>query len=370
MQRRMVFVIGVLGAVMVAPDTAGAQPSPRDIIGALTSPLRGFLGHLHHHRNVRHRASARETNARIAENSDQPATAGTLLWPDAYDDVVGFVFWPDDYGRNIQQHGFGDIARAVTGPLPARRVASTVGAAPRDSDETAHDGASGGRACASNTNDGSDWPGAKIEQAITLNDAQSAALKKLHATYTDGIKAIETGCRDLARLSPTKRLEAMEQRLWAVRDAGVLIREPLKAFYESLTGEQKAKFNVAQQPQQQAPPAGKSANGSPSREQQMCFAQGSGDMERFLKQIQQTVRPTASQRASFDALRQKSSDMAKLLMASCTQALPATPLERLDAADTRLTAMNYAATTVDIALNDFYASLNERQKNKFDGLGR
>src|SRR6185437_1598988 len=274
MQRRMGFVIGVLGAVMVAPDTAGAQPSPRDIIGALTSPLRGFLGHLHHHRIVRHRASARETNARIVENSDQPATAGTLLWPDDYDDVVGFVFWPDDYGRDIQQHGFGDIARAVTGPLPTRRVASTVGAAPRDSDEAARSGA---QPCVSNANEDNDWPGAKIEQTVQLSDVQRGALKKLHSTYTDGVKAIETDCRDITKLRPTRRLEAMEQRLWAVRDAGVLIREPLKNFYDSLTDEQKTKFGAAQQS------SGKSVSGAPSRQQQACFAQGSGDMERFLK---------------------------------------------------------------------------------------
>lgn len=368
MQRRKILIIGVLVAAMAVPEAASAQFSPRGILGAITSPLRGLFGHLHRHHIVRHRASAHETksaDSRVTENSSLPAIAGTLMWPSAYDDVVGYAFWPDEYGRDIQQHGFGDIARAVTGPMPVRRVASTVGAAPRDSDETAHSGA---QPCASNANDDNDWPGAKIEQTIQLNDAQRGALKKLHSTYADGVKAIEADCRNITKLSPTRRLEAMEQRLWAVRDAGVLIREPLKAFYDSLTDEQKAKFKVVQQ--QQPPPAGKAASGSPSREQQMCFAQGSGDMERFLKQIQQTVRPTESQHASFDALRQKSSDMAKLLMASCTQAPAATPLDRLDAADTRLTAMNYAATTVDIALNDFYASLNKDQKTKFDALGR
>lgn len=363
MQRRTILIIGMLAAAMAAPEAASAQFSPRGIIGAITSPLRGLLGHLHRHRIIRHHASAHEARsapyAQTAEKSGQPATAGTLFWPDAYDDVVGYTFWPDDYGIQIQQHGFGDITRAVTGPMPIRRVASTVGAASRDSDETA-----GAQPCAVSPADDREWPGAKIEQTITLNDAQRDALKKLHSVYADGIKAIETDCRDITKLRPTKRLEAMEQRLWAVRDAGVLIREPLKNFYNSLTDEQKAKFGATQQP------PGKAVSGASGRQQQACFAQDSGEMERFLKQIQQAARPDDHQRASFDALRQKSSDMAKLLMASCTQAPAATPLERLDAADTRLTAINYAATTVDIALNDFYGGLNKDQKNKFDALGR
>jgi LTXXQ motif family protein len=45
-------------------------------------------------------------------------------------------------------------------------------------------------------------------------------------------------------------------------------------------------------------------------------------------------------------------------------------LARLDAADQRLVVMNYAATSMEVALNDLYASLDAGQKAKFTSLGR
>jgi hypothetical protein len=62
--------------------------------------------------------------------------------------------------------------------------------------------------------------------------------------------------------------------------------------------------------------------------------------------------------------------MAKLLIASCAQPVPADPMARLDSADDQLTAMNYAATTVQVAFDDFYGKLDNEQKARFDSLSR
>jgi hypothetical protein len=71
-----------------------------------------------------------------------------------------------------------------------------------------------------------------------------------------------------------------------------------------------------------------------------------------------------------EALRQSTSEMVKMLSASCAQAIPAAPLARLDSAGVQLSRLSYAATSEQIALNNFYAALDADQKAKFDSLGR
>ena len=79
------------------------------------------------------------------------------------------------------------------------------------------------------------------------------------------------------------------------------------------------------------------------------------------------VRPTKDQAASFENFHKISSDMAKLLIAWCA-AHPGDPMARLDDANDQLTAINYAATTVQIAFDDFYAKLDGAQ-NRALNLG-
>jgi hypothetical protein len=155
----------------------------------------------------------------------------------------------------------------------------------------------------------------------------------------------------------------MVQRLWAVQNAGVVIRGALKDFYDTLTDEQKAKFQTASQ----ANPPGDSRNtGNPMGRQQAC-TQGADD-DRLIKQIQQTVRPTPRQRPSIEMLGKTAGGMEQYLMASCSQPTPEDPLARLDAANNRLTAINYAATSMEVALNQFRAALSVDQRKKFDTL--
>jgi len=58
------------------------------------------------------------------------------------------------------------------------------------------------------------------------------------------------------------------------------------------------------------------------------------------------------------------------LVASCAQPIPNDPLARLDAADDQLAAMNYAATTVQIAFDEFYAKLDKDRKARFGSFRR
>jgi hypothetical protein len=376
MRRYTLLTVGLVAAVTIIPATAQAQfPfSPGGVLGAVTAPLRGMLERLPHSSVHRHRSRGAEANRAAPPEQEQEQEqanlgwVGPLAWPTAYEDVVGYTLWPNDYGDDFRQHGFGDIVATIVGPL--RAPAPTVVGTNRP--ETVGAGAAPSSACDGNSATQSDWPGTQVAQTITLTPEQKTLLDKLQAASGEAVKTIKAGCIDAAQRPPTQRLPELEQRLWQVQNAGSLLRAPLKAFYDSLTPEQKARFTV-QTPA--APPQDtrgdpRAASGPMGKQYQACAAQSIGDADRLIKQIQQAVRPTPQQRAGLEAFGKASSDMAKLLIASCAQPMPAEPVARLDAADNRLTTMNYAATNVDVALNAFYGGLTNEQKARFDTLGK
>jgi hypothetical protein len=100
----------------------------------------------------------------------------------------------------------------------------------------------------------------------------------------------------------------------------------------------------------------------------MCDLPASTDTA--MRQIEQNLRPTKAQRVSLEALQKKAFEMGQFLMASCLKPLPATPGERLDAAADRLTAVIFAVSNVNIALNDFTSQLNDEQKTRLNSLVR
>jgi len=367
--RRPIFVIAsLIAATALMPAAADAQfPSPRGIIGTVTAPLRGLLQRLPHPPVRRHRP-ARNADARqpAAEQDEvRLGRTGPLAWPTAYEDVLGYTFWPGDFAQDYREHGFGDIVATLVGPLDLS--GPVVSDAARGNETT---GAADGRgACDDAKPAQADWPAAQIAQTIELTPAQRAALDRLQAAMMSAAQSIRSDCRDSGSLAPRQRLDAMVQRLWAVQNAGVRIRAPLAAFYDTLTAKQKARFDAPKRDEKRGG-GDKAADGPMGRQYAACAAQGSDDADRLIKQISQAVRPAKEQRPAVEALGRQSGDLAKLLLASCTQPIADTPLARLDAANARLASINFAATAIEVALNGFYAGLSDQQKTRFDALAR
>jgi hypothetical protein len=92
-------------------------------------------------------------------------------------------------------------------------------------------------------------------------------------------------------------------------------------------------------------------------------------MEWPAAEIDQTVRPTDAQRASLTALQNATAQAADLLKASCVTSDPLTPPARLAAVGKRLATMLQAVTIVSSALNDFYGTLSDEQKARFEAIG-
>ena len=382
MRARAAIVAGLLIAAVPLDSPAQAQLSPQGIIGGVTRPLRQMLGHFGHFpRGYRHRSSsgaraaAPAAAAPAAAQADRDAPgavksrlgrAGPPVWVTAYEEVLGFAFWPDDYGAQFRSRGFDVIADTITGRFDRMRGSTrvaTTGTARNDG---------GNDVPAEQCNDAPSaddkWPASRIAQVLQLSDAQHGLLDKVQLAANDAAKSIKSNCHQLSELSPPDRLRALVQTLWVVRDGGIAMRVPLKDFYESLNSAQKNSF-AFQQPQNVSPPDDK-AQGGENKQYQACAAQNIGSAERLVKEIEMKVRPDKTQAASLEILHKASSDMAKLLIASCAQPVPGDPLTRLDSASDQITAMNYAASNVQIALDDFYGRLSQQQKARFEATGR
>ena len=284
---------------------------------------------------------------------------GPLAWPTAYQDVIGFTLWPQGYGERLRIHGVGDVLSAIFTPTTTLAMRASMDAA-RTADATTAD-MSGG--CGSANASSPDWPTAEIERSMQLTADQRVVLDQLKASIGDAIAAIKAACRDSADLTPVERISTMQNTLWTVRDAAILIRAPLAKFYDALSEEQKQRFvTPASSPEPRANPM---AARGPGRNEmaRMCGMPRHADAP--MRQIERDLRPTAAQRVSFETLQKTSFEMGQFLMASCLQPIPPTPTARLDAAADRLTAVIFATSHISLALNDFYNQLSDQQKAKF-----
>lgn len=378
--RRQIFVmLALLLALGAPPAQAQFALSPRGIFGMVTHPMHEMLWHLRGLRHHPHRAAGAPKPAERAQTK-----VGALATPpeataqqdtsrlNAYANVLGFAFWPNDYADEFARYGYGDIAVAIAGPLPpppatdgSARHAGTASTATAGRNPAPGGAGGNGALSVCQNADAStvDWLTGRIEHVLRPDAAQLASFDKLRGKVAAGAKTIKASCRVADSRSPTTRLAELTQQIWALHDAVVLARHSLEAFYDALSDEQRAKFASAAQA------ASGNAASAPDRRYRECAAQSAGASARLLDRIQQAVQPTRAQEASLDNLRQTSAQMEKLLLASCTQPVAKNPLARLDAADARLVAMNFSAASMQVALNDFYASLDPRQKAKFDSLG-
>ena len=156
----------------------------------------------------------------------------------------------------------------------------------------------------------------------------------------------------------------MQQRIEAMISAVQTVQPPLEKFYGLLSDEQKARLTALGNDQRQARPG--LDRGSLA---QNCGAAQPGVMEWPTAEIDQTVRPTDAQRASLVALQNATAKAADLLKASCLTDDPLTPPARLAAVGKRLDTMLQAVKMVRSALNDFYGTLSDEQKARFEAIG-
>ena len=297
---------------------------------------------------------------------------GPLFWPYAYDDFVDYTFYPyaydtfwpyayDDFYDGMfgaYAEGYGGTYAAVGPPesYGGRRSVSAHGGRGSDGGRSV-----GADLCSGQTAGLTDWPIERIAQTVEPNDAQRAALDELKDATARALDILKAACPTALPSTPTGRIEAMRQRLEAMQQAVRTVRPALDKFYESLNDEQKARF---------------SALGSDNSDQQqaqrnltqVCGERASGIAGLPLQRIERAVQPDEAQRAGLKELQDATSEAANLLRSDCPTDRALTPVGRLQAMEQRLDAMLRAVQTVQPALEKFYASLGDEQKERFNRL--
>jgi hypothetical protein len=286
-----------------------------------------------------------------------------LWWGDDYDDAFWGYGYGDIYVSMFAPYGYDDLTGYLpryTGSNPNARgqAALASGTPSAQIDQLA-------QMCGEDSRDIAGLPIDQFQQTIQLNDAQRAALDDLANASLKAAQDIKAACPTDIALTAPDRLAAMQQRIEAMISAVATVQPALEKFYGLLSDEQKARLTALGKDQHQSRTAEKTT-GSLA---QTCGAAQPGVMEWPTAEINQTVRPTDAQRASLVALQNASVKAADMLKSSCAADDALTPPARLAAVGKRLDTMLEAVKTVRSALNDFYASLNDEQKARFEAIG-
>jgi hypothetical protein len=300
---------------------------------------------------------------------------GPLFWPFAYGSVFFFALWPDDYGYYdpFWAYGYNDIYEGIFSPYVYDRYVQGPGA-PAQMRQLAQGMAD---TCATEAAEVTGWPIDQIQAAVEPNDQQRALLDDLSNAVVQASDAIKSNCPTSVAFTPTGRLAAMQQRLQGMVQAVNIVEPPLGKFYGSLNDEQKARFDAmgaatAKSSAADAGAAGQGRRNQPPAEggnpQAAC---GSNVTAWPADKIDGVVQPTDAQRAKLDALQTAAAQAADTIKAACPSGEPPhTPPGRLEAAGKRLQALLTAVETVQPALQDFYNSLGDDQRARFNTMGR
>ncbi len=287
---------------------------------------------------------------------------GPLFWPYAYGDFFYYALWPYAYAYYdpFWYYGYDDIYEAMFWPYDETEYVQGPGAPARAQALTQ----TVAQSCFDEAAEVTGWPIDQIQAALQPNPQQTALLDALGNAIVKASDVIRAHCPTQLAFIPTDRLAQMQQRLVGLVQAVNIVQVPLAKFYDSLSDEQKARFNDIGLSGGKSPAHGQAAVENPR-------GQCGGNPASFpIERIDRTIAPNQAQRAKLDALQAASARAADLVAAACPSELPATPPDRLAAEGKRLQAMLAAVQTIRPALDDFYNSLSDEQKARFNRLGR
>jgi LTXXQ motif family protein len=308
--------------------------------------------------------------------------AGPVFWPYAYNDLFDYMFWPydyyDDYYDPFWAYGYDDLFTGIFYPADEgsygdgyaygygepsgrrhHRVATSNG-------EIINTPAGAAALCDQEASSTVAFPFDQIEQTLQLSGDQKAKLDDLKNAADQAIAALKASCPSQVAVSPVSRLQTVEARLSAMLDALKTVSGPMDALYESLSDDQKLRFNQISLPGDRV--VGKQANQGRNAAT-ICNQQASGVVQFPIDAFDQAVHPNEAQRAQLKDLSDAASSAAEKIKASCPAQAPLSVPARLDAMRTRLEAMLDAVKLVRGPLEKFYSSLDDEQKAQLNQIG-
>jgi hypothetical protein len=304
---------------------------------------------------------------------------GPVYYPYAYNDMFYYTFWPDAYDPGYWAYAYDDMFDGVffpdgapyaeytaEGPYAGPDGRITTGSAPSRPAAPGRVTQATRDFCAEQAKGVTAWPLDQIAEAVQPNEDQKGLLENLRQASNEAAARFKEACPDAVPMTPVSRLQAMIQRLQATDEAIQTVKPALVAFTNSLSDDQKARFNeigaqLGQPKQRSAKQSQPEAN---------CSSEKAGISNLAINRIEDIVRPTETQGAALDKLDAAMQKAVETLNTACPNAIPKTPVGRLDVMQKRVEAMIDAANIVRPALEEFYTSLTDEQKAKLNRLGR
>jgi hypothetical protein len=255
------------------------------------------------------------------------------VWPYRYDTIIGGAFIYDD--RRFRGRRTYDRAYALQEPVAMARL------------------------CQQDAYGSPDETVARLARTVGPTEAQQRTLDDLRLAIGDTTALLRDACPADVPLSPIARLDVIGRQIDVVLRAFGILRPSLETFERSLSEQQRAKFAAMS--------AHASRRTDLERDAEVC-GQVTAATRFPLDRIAEAVRPTPSQGDALNKVSAASDKAAGMLAASCPHDVPATPLGRLQSMEQRLEVASQAVETVRVAMADFYASLSDEQKARFDQL--
>ena len=194
---------------------------------------------------------------------------------------------PTYAGRAVSRH-----ARGISGPI----------------DDARH--------CLRPTSGGLDRLACTADRELVQPDqTQQSALNELKDATANAIKELQSECPNDLPSTPTGRLAAMHKRIGAMLTALSIVQPPLQRFYNSLSDQQKAPFNVVNTDAQAS--ASPRDGNRPTDLSQLCGDQGVKTANVPTDRIAQVIKPNDVQRSALDALNAATIKAADFLKENC-----------------------------------------------------
>jgi hypothetical protein len=209
----------------------------------------------------------------------------------------------------------------------------------------------------------------RITSDISPTADQMPLLQKLGGALGMASGYLAKACPPGIPAQPVARLQMMQSQIQALAMAIDIVRPPLQEFEQSLTPDQKARFDGTSDTTGSAPAAQTSVQ---QQNQAGALLRPCGDstsaINWSIEQINKSVQPTNAQRDDLANVKQAFTSAAADLDTHCPASAPATALGRLETIEARLDAAWRTVLSMQVALADFENKLSEAQRNRFDTM--
>jgi LTXXQ motif family protein len=318
----------------------GSSPAPA--LGLRLGPFHlglPSLGHRHHHRALYMHGNSNDVARRESRTATQPAPGVNLalLYPGrALSPIFQNVFWPA-FSSPWPFSYDAIFTTAFATPAAERRREDC--AQPLDANAIVE----------------------RLRAEIGPNAEQMERLQRLGGAIAAAAGYLGKSCPTAIPAQPIARLQLMDSQIQVLTMAVDIIHQPLQEFEQSLTDEQRARFNG------QAPRKGRVSARSNHTEIRSCGASAAA-IDWSIGEIDKSVQPSEQQRPALADVQQAFGKAANDLEAHCPTSVPRTAVARLETIESRLDATWRAVLSIQVTLQDFETKLTDEQRNRLQAM--